>query len=135
MAGSESDQGITEGVASLLASSPIPLVCGYLFGSYATCQARDDSDVDIAVLPTSDVSTGFMALTPLQGCLERNLGRAVDLVDLRQATPELIHYILRDGVLLRDNDPPRRVAFEVSSRNAYFDVLPYLEEYRRGPFA
>lgn len=73
-----------------------------------------------------------MALTPLRGCLERNLGRAVDLVDLRGASPELIHYVLRDGMLLLDDEPSRRVAFEVRSRNAYFDVLPYLEGYRRG---
>lgn len=135
MAVSEGKRAVSEVAASSLARSPVALVCGYLFGSHAAGQSRADSDVDIAVLPHSDVDGGFMALTPLRGLLERHLAREVDLIDLREATPELVHYILRDGILLLDNDPPRRVAFEVASRNAYFDVLPYLKEYRRGPRA
>ena len=39
---------------------------------------------------------------------------------------------MRDGQLLFDRDPAARVRFEVAARNAYFDILPMLERYRRG---
>ena len=47
---------------------------------------------------------------------------------------DLIHRVLRDGVLLVDRNPNRRIAFEVRARNDYFDLLPYLTEYRRAGF-
>jgi hypothetical protein len=42
-----------------------------------------------------------------------------------------VHRVLRDGVLLLDHDRSARIAFEVRSRNEYFDLLPILERYRR----
>ncbi len=38
----------------------------------------------------------------------------------------------RDGKLLLDRGRSRRIEFEVRRRNEYFDLLPILEEYRRG---
>ena len=38
---------------------------------------------------------------------------------------------MRDGKLLLDRDENRRIAFEVRARNEYFDLLPYLDQYRR----
>jgi hypothetical protein len=38
---------------------------------------------------------------------------------------------LRDGILLYERDPAARIRFEVQARNAYFDLLPYLRQYRR----
>ena len=55
----------------------------------------------------------------------------VDLVVLDSAPVDLVHRVLRDGRLLYDDDPSMRVRFEVRSRNQYFDLLPYLREYRR----
>ena len=55
----------------------------------------------------------------------------VDLVVLNRAQPDLIHRVLRDGRLILDRDPGRRIAFEVRSRNDYFDLLPFLRRYRR----
>ncbi len=39
--------------------------------------------------------------------------------------------MLRDGILVVDRDPSRRIEFEVRRRNEYFDLLPVLREYRR----
>jgi len=68
----------------------------------------------------------------LRGEFEHALSRPVDLVVLNHASPDLVHCVLRDGVLLCDRDPQKRIAFEVQARNAYFDIRPYLDEYRKG---
>lgn len=108
------------------------VVCAYLFGSQARGEADVDSDVDIAVLPAEHVDGGvFGTATRIRGELERLLGREVEVIDLREASPDLVHRILRDGHLLVDRDTDQRVHFEVYARNLYFDVLPYLREYRR----
>jgi hypothetical protein len=63
--------------------------------------------------------------------LERALKLPVDMVVLNHASPDLIHRVLRDGILVVDNAPGERIQFEVKARNEYFDVLPFLRRYRR----
>lgn len=109
------------------------VVAAYLFGSQARGSVVAGSDVDVAVLfrhpPTATLLAQPFALADdLQGLL----GRRVDLVALNSAPPDLIHRVLRDGQLLLDRDPSARIRFEVAARNAYFDLLPMLERYRRG---
>jgi predicted nucleotidyltransferase len=117
---------------ALLVAYPEPVACAYLYGSTARGDAKPSSDVDIAVLYREAPAANLDGLGfDLAGVLERRLGRHVDLVVLNRAPPDLVHRILRDGVLLLDRDPSQRIAFEVKSRNEYFDVLPYLREYRR----
>ena len=67
----------------------------------------------------------------LGNALERHLGRPVDLVVLNRAPVDLIHRVLRDGILIHDRNPSARIRFEVKARNEYFDLLPYLRQYRR----
>lgn len=130
------DESLEAGLRSLLDDSAVPLVCAYLFGSEARGAAGGHSDLDLAVLLPEAAPGGLRSpIATLRGELERYLGREVDLVDLRRAPPDLVHRVLRDGRLVVDRDPDRRVAFEVDARNAYFDVLPHLERYRRASSA
>jgi len=108
------------------------LSAAYLFGSFARGEATEDSDVDVGLLftqspePTLDAQPFGLAAE-----LESLLGRRVDLVVMNTAPPDLVHRILRDAVLLLERDRNARIAFEVKSRNAYFDLLPFLRRYRR----
>ena len=129
-----SDNRLIEQLRELLDRQP-GIACAYLFGSVARGEASASSDVDLAVLleqPAADTLRGPLARLRLD--LEDTLGRPVDLVAMETAPPDLIHRVLRDGVLLVDRNPNQRIAFEVRARNEYFDLLPYLAEYRRAGF-
>jgi predicted nucleotidyltransferase len=135
------DSTITTALAGYFRDTPIPLVCAYLFGSYARGEQTTSSDVDVAVLfpreqGAFDARNAFSGpATSVRGDLERVLRRTVDLIDLRAAPVDLIHRVLRDGRILVERDARERVRFEVEKRNEYFDLVPFLNRYRRGQAA
>jgi len=112
------------------------VVVAYLFGSAARGELRPSSDVDVAVLISVTADAGLPEATlasletSLQADLQEAAHRPVDLVILNHASPDLIHRVLRDGVLLIERDRSARIRFEVRSRNDYFDVLPFITRYR-----
>jgi predicted nucleotidyltransferase len=108
------------------------LVAAYLFGSVARDTARPSSDVDVAVLLARDPPATLAGLRgDLEADLERALGQPVQLVVLNRAPCDLVHRVLRDGILVLDRNPSGRIRFEVRSRNEYFDLEPFLDRYRR----
>jgi len=108
------------------------VLTAYLFGSFARGTASRRSDIDIAVLFAEPIDRRLGGpLDGLRDAVERACERPCDLVDARSVPVDLVHRVLRDGILLVDRDPSARIAFEVAKRNEYFDLLPYLREYRR----
>jgi predicted nucleotidyltransferase len=112
------------------------VVAVYLFGSVARGTARTDSDVDVGVLYETPPAAQLMA-QPFgdEATLAARLQRPVQVVVMNQAPPDLVHRILRDGILLVEANKSRRIAFEVRARNEYFDLLPVLRQYRQRPSA
>jgi hypothetical protein len=73
----------------------------WLFGSCARGEARQHSDIDIAVLPRDDLPSGFFA--ELAATFEEStIPYDVDLVDFRCADAALIDEVRREGVKWRD---------------------------------
>jgi len=72
-------------------------------------EARGDSDVDLAALFSRPVPVEAVLAARLD--LFNLLGRDVDLVDLRRASPILGRQVVRDGRLLLDRDPVDRHVF------------------------
>jgi len=125
---------IADDLRRLLREEPSPPVCAWLFGSVARGDDHAGSDVDVAVLfrerlPATLDGCGFA----IAGRLEAALQRPVDLIVINGKPADLVHRVLRDGRLLLDDEPSARVRFEVTARREYFDVLPYLREYRGLP--
>ena len=133
MAGQETPSSVVENLQRILTESAGDVVTAYLFGSVGRGTARPGSDLDVAVLYSQDPPPTFEGLPlRLQETLENALRVHVDVVVLNTASPDLRHRVLRDGTLLLDRDPGRRIRFEVQTRNEFFDLEPYLVEYRRG---
>jgi predicted nucleotidyltransferase len=125
------DTQLVEVLRRCFAGAPSAVVCAYLFGSQARGSAAASSDIDIGVLLQHDAARADPLGLRLGGDLERSLGRAVDVIVLNSAAPDLVHRVLRDGLIVIDRDPAARARFEVAARNAYFDLKPHLDRYRR----
>jgi uncharacterized protein len=68
----------------------------WLFGSCARGEPAQHSDIDIAVLPRDDLSSGFFA--ELAADIEEGMiPYDVDLVDLRHAQPAVVDEVRRNG--------------------------------------
>ena len=114
-----------------LASAPEELTAAWLFGSVARGEQGPDSDVDIALLYRTDPPHVLdSAPAQLEEQLERALGVQVEVIVQNSAPVDLVKRTLRDGILLLDRNRSARIAFEVKSRNEYWDLLPILERYR-----
>ena len=125
---------IAQEITRVFAARNENAVAVYLFGSVARGEGGPNSDVDVAVLYGKPVDAGLAGLKlALAGDLEERLGRRVDLVVLDSQPPDLVHRVLRDGLLVLENNRSARIRFEVNARNEYFDVLPMLRRYRRPP--
>lgn len=116
----------------LFATEPAKVIAAYLFGSVARGTAHAGSDVDVAVLYAEAPPATLEGLPlDLEDRISRRVGRPAQVIVLNTAPTDLVHRVLRDGVLLLDRAPGARIRFEVRARNAYFDLQPILARYRR----
>jgi predicted nucleotidyltransferase len=101
----------------------------FIFGSLAKGQARESSDVDIAVYVEPD-AVPQSALTLRLGYiveLERAIGKRVDLVLLNQAPPLLRHQVFRHGRLVFERDRARVRRFIGDALVEFYDEITTLE--------
>ena len=107
-------------------SEQIPdLLAIYQFGSQAQGTARPDSDIDLAVLAITQL-TGER-LFHLAQELAIQIGRYVDLLDLRGTTTVMRAQIISTGRCLESRDEQARAEFEMY---AYSDYARLNEERR-----
>jgi predicted nucleotidyltransferase len=112
------------------------VVAVYLFGSVARGTAGPRSDIDVGVIYLTAPQSRLLAEPFLdEANLAEQLERTVQIIVMNRASADLVHRVLRDGILVLDQHPSQRIAFEVQARNEYFDLLPTLRRYREGPRA
>jgi predicted nucleotidyltransferase len=114
-------------LAGFAASDP-GIVALYLFGSRASQEATESSDVDVGVLFREETSLRDVLL--LEDDLERRLGLPVDLIDAARASAFLALDIIR-GELIFCADPDRCDEFELYVMRRAGDLAPFERERRR----
>ena len=100
----------------------------YLFGSRARGDARESSDIDVAVyLDEAKLDEqGFGYDAELGEALSVACNASADVVILNRAPPLLYHRVLRDGVRLLARDLRATTTREGRALSRYCDYLPQL---------
>ena len=117
---------------------PYPIQLAYLYGSATTGNLTPFSDADIALVTDREVAP--------KERLRVMLGVEVELAercDIRNADVRIINdaplifkgRVVCDGILLYASNEPRRIEFETSTRDAYFDYLPTHNRLQEAFFA
>jgi len=115
-------------------SVPADAVAVYLYGSQARGDASSASDIDLGLLLARRPEPRLKGVArDLEDTVERTFRRPAQVVVLNAAPADLVHRVLRDGILLLDRDRTARIRFEVQKRNEYFDLAPIRRLYRRVP--
>ncbi len=108
-----------------------PIVAAYLYGSYATNRAFQQSDIDIALLLEPDAKFSLHKILELAAEVEKVTSlRPIDLRILNEMPLSLQGEVLVKGVLLYSGDEKLRVKFEVKTLKLYFDYLAYLKRMK-----
>lgn len=107
----------------------------YLYGSYARGEQLSGSDVDVGVVFTGHASAEDLIFrrVVLSQELEDLIGKAVDVTDLKLASPHFNHQVLLEACLLKGKEAPERIEFEKRVRREHFDMLPYRQRYLSAP--
>jgi hypothetical protein len=103
------------------------IAAAWIFGSVPRGEARDDSDLDVAVLLRdrhADALTRRRELMDLAARLEAVAGRPVDLLVLTLRDPIVAHRVLSEGKLVVDADPSRRIDYTSDVLARYLDWAP-----------
>jgi predicted nucleotidyltransferase len=109
----------------------------YLFGSLAAGEAWPDSDADIAVLlpPAEAKQTGQLLLSPCAFELAGQLGREVDLLNLRLLSTVFQVQVIAAESLLHAADPTAAEEFEMLALSFYQKLneerAGIIEDFRR----
>jgi predicted nucleotidyltransferase len=108
------------------------ILFAYLYGSYASNSILRGSDIDVAVyLKPSNIKEYLEKEKELTASLMAELHN--DKIDLRilNVLPLLLQYnILKEGKLIFIRDELERVDFETQVMIRFFELKPYLDEYK-----
>jgi predicted nucleotidyltransferase len=128
------DRVVEDRVREVVGLAPPEVVAAYLYGSRARGDARSDSDLDVGLLLAKPPRPTLQGMArDLEAALEAALKIPVEVVVLNRAAADLVHRVLRDGIIVLDRDRAARIRFEVNARNEYFDLAPLRRLYRRIP--
>lgn len=107
------------------------LIAMYLVGSHARDDFREDSDVDIAVLPCRPNADALAVSAAVAAHLQRHVDRPLDVTVLSLSDLPLLASLLRDAVLIACVHEPSRVAFEVEAMTRTLDFEQHAAPLRR----
>ena len=123
---------VVEAIARAL--SPLCHVqAAFLFGSRAVGRAREDSDIDVAVLlagGVADEEPRTRLRTLLEALAAELAADRLDLVILNEAPPALAFQVLKYGVLAMDRDPVPLHRFRVRVYSEHADFEPVERFFR-----
>ena len=95
---SMSTQTMTQQIAEYFKTKPV--LKAWLFGSYSRGEQREDSDVDILILPDKSQHFSLFTLSEIYEDLKELLGREVDMITVGGLMPFARESADRDKILI-----------------------------------
>ncbi len=92
------DAHLTKQIGEYFATQPV--LKAWVFGSYARGEQREDSDIDIMIVPDRNAHVGLFLLSGMRLDLQDILGKKVDLVTEKGLLPFARPSVERDKVLM-----------------------------------
>ena len=110
-----------------------PVGMAYLYGSYAKGTPNENSDVDIALVVTENMSQNKMLKMEMKigALLDKKFKTCFDIRCINDAPLRVKGEIITSGQLLYCSDEHFRITFETYVRDRYFDFLPALRMMRK----
>jgi len=111
----------------------------YLYGSVISGRLREESDIDIAILPSYKTTTDerlelISKVEDSISSLLKKIGvkRDLSILDLREKYISLVlqYKIITEGILLYENNKKERLEFENTIKGEYFDFIPFLKSLK-----
>lgn len=104
----------------------------YLFGSTARMTQREDSDIDIGIYLTKDLSKkNRFYPEKLAAKIEKNIGKPIDVRVLNNQTIIFLHQVLKHSTIIVNNNNQKRVMFETRVYDEYLDFKYYIDQYNK----
>lgn len=91
------DAHLTKQIKDYFATQPV--IKAWVFGSYARGEQREDSDIDIMIVPDRNAHVGLFLLSGMRLDLQDILGKEVDLVTEKGLMPFARPSVERDKIL------------------------------------
>ena len=109
------------------------VITGYIFGSFAKQKANRFSDIDIAILLSSEVEKSCYINLRLKFMkdLSSVLEKETHVVVLNNASPFLRYQVFRYGKRILERDVKRSRSFKARAICEYFDFKPIKEFVER----
>ena len=92
------DAHLTKLIRNYFAGQPV--LKAWVFGLYARGEQREDSDIDIMIVPDRDAHVGLFLLSGMRLDLQDILGKKVDLVTEKGLMPFARPSVEKDKVLM-----------------------------------
>jgi predicted nucleotidyltransferase len=108
------------------------ILFAYLFGSYAKGTQNEKSDIDIAVYLIDEKILEKYPLYPSRIAIRIEdilTKKNVDVRILNGSTLRFRNQVLMHGKLLHSKDEKKRIEFETSSLDQYFDFKFHIDRY------
>ena len=91
-------QEMTQLIADYFKTQPV--LKAWLFGSFSRGEEREDSDVDLLILPDKSQHFSLFTLSEIYEDLKELLGREVDLIEEGSLRPYIVDNVNRDKILI-----------------------------------
>jgi len=107
------------------------ILFAYIFGSYARGEARENSDIDVAIYVKKVPKDIFKYENKIASKIEKEIKKQVEVRILNKLPFLLQSRITKEGKLIFSKNEKERIKFETFVLSNYLDFSYLMKEYNR----